>query len=148
MITLLASIVGFISSTIPEILKIFKDRSDKSHELNVLNKRLELLAIEPEKKDQYIENFKHETSILYSTYNTGVSWVDALNGTVRPLLAYSFFVIYTLTKYMQYRMIEANGLSVAHLDVMWSLNDQAIFASITSFYFGQRTFNKIWKRIS
>ncbi|OZG32274.1 hypothetical protein RiCNE_02800 [Rickettsia endosymbiont of Culicoides newsteadi] len=31
MITLLASITGFISSIIPEILKILKDQNDKKH---------------------------------------------------------------------------------------------------------------------
>ena len=37
MITLLASIAGFISSIIPEIIKYFKDINDKKHELNILD---------------------------------------------------------------------------------------------------------------
>ena len=35
MITLLASIAGFISSIIPEIVKYFKDANDKKHELAI-----------------------------------------------------------------------------------------------------------------
>ena len=41
MITLLASIAGFISSIIPEIVKYFKDANDKKHELAIVEKQIE-----------------------------------------------------------------------------------------------------------
>ena len=41
MITLLASIAGFIGSVIPEIVKYFKDVNDKKHELAILAKQIE-----------------------------------------------------------------------------------------------------------
>jgi arginine repressor len=41
MITLLASIAGFISSIIPEIVKYFKDANDKKHELAILEKQIQ-----------------------------------------------------------------------------------------------------------
>ncbi|AFC69481.1 hypothetical protein [Rickettsia amblyommatis] len=93
MITLLAAITGFISSIIPEILKIYKDINGKKHEINILDcqiannklnqsKTFTELTISQEMAEQYS---------LYSTYKSGVSWVDALNGSVRPVLAYSFF---------------------------------------------------------
>ena len=40
-----------------------------------------------------------ESRALYKTYNVGIKWVDALNGTVRPILAYSFFLLYSAVKY-------------------------------------------------
>ncbi|WP_232048134.1 hypothetical protein [Rickettsia conorii] len=40
MITLLAAITGFISSIIPEILKIYKDINDKKHEINILDRQI------------------------------------------------------------------------------------------------------------
>ncbi|MFO1242038.1 MAG: hypothetical protein U1E36_02395 [Rickettsiales bacterium] len=33
-----------------------------------------------------------ESRALYQTYNTGIRWVDTLNGTVRPVIAYNFFL--------------------------------------------------------
>ena len=39
MITLLASIAGFITSIVPEIIKYFKDINDKKHELDILEKQ-------------------------------------------------------------------------------------------------------------
>jgi hypothetical protein len=149
MITLLASIAGFISSIFPEILKLIKDKNDKAHELNILDRQVEFSK---QNNTRYIEEVQAsrdfaETISLYSTYKTGINWIDALNGTVRPVLAYSFFALYALIKYSQYKAItSAQGSIIEFLHIIWSIDDQAIFAGIISFYFGQRTFNKLWKR--
>ena len=76
-----------------------------------------------------------ESQALYRTYSTGIRWVDALNGTVRPVIAYSFFILYALVKVMQFS---------ADLPwLLWTAEDQAIFAGIISFYFGQRAMSKL-----
>jgi hypothetical protein len=43
----------------------------------------------------YIARDVAEQTSLYSTYKTGISFIDALNGSVRPVLAYSFCILYT-----------------------------------------------------
>ncbi|MBN8531560.1 MAG: hypothetical protein J0L97_06855 [Alphaproteobacteria bacterium] len=76
-----------------------------------------------------------ESRALYRTYNTGIRWVDALNGTVRPVIAYAFFLLYAVVKAMQFS---------ADLPwLLWTEEDQAIFAGIISFYFGQRAMSKM-----
>ncbi len=76
-----------------------------------------------------------ESRALYKTYNTGIKWVDVLNGTVRPVIAYSFFILYAVIKAMQFS---------ADLPwLLWTVEDQAIFAGIISFYFGQRAMSKL-----
>ncbi|MEK6733596.1 MAG: hypothetical protein AABY27_00610, partial [Pseudomonadota bacterium] len=132
MITLLASLVGFISSLIPEIMKYFIDRNDKKHELDILEQQIksrknsnfsqleEILAL----------NSINESNALYKTYKTGICWVDALNGTVRPILAYSFFGIYGFIKYLQYKVISASISINDIVNILWSIDDQAIFAGI------------------
>jgi hypothetical protein len=148
MITLLASIAGFISSIFPEILRIFKDKNDKKHELDILDRQMKF----SKNKDSYsiaeIEVHKDilEQAALYSTYKTGISWIDAMNGTVRPVLAYSFFAMYIGIKILQYIAIKSHqGQLFEYLQILWTVDDQAIFAGIISFYFGQRTFNKVWR---
>ena len=42
MITILASLVGFISSLIPEIMKFFLDKNDKKHELQILEQQIKI----------------------------------------------------------------------------------------------------------
>jgi hypothetical protein len=148
MITLLASIAGFISSIIPEIIKYFKDVNDKKHELNILDKQIEYNATNTARSLEEIHVSRDilENASLYSTYQTNVKWVDSLNGTVRPILAYSFFLMYMSIKYLQYQAISASAHVIEHLEIIWNIDDQAIFAGIISFYYGQRTFRQVWKK--
>lgn len=148
MITLLASITGFISSIIPEILKIFKDQNDKRHELNIIDRQIENIKLGQEKLLTNINISREisENNSLYSTYKSGINWIDALNGSVRPVLAYSFFIMYASVKYLQYKTIKNATSLIEYIDILWNIDNQAIFAGIISFYFGQRMFNKLWKR--
>lgn len=148
MITLLASVAGFITSLIPEILRFLKDRLDKSHELQLMDKQIRFSKIAGARSPEEIQMTSDivEQLSLYSTYKTGIDWVDALNGTVRPMLAYSFFAMYASIKIIQYKYITKTALLVEYVDVIWSIDDQAIFASIVSFYFGQRAFTKMRRK--
>lgn len=147
MITLFASIAGFITSIIPELIRFFKDRQDKKHELEILNMQIKYSL---ELKNREIEEINlikdiESQNILYSTYNIGINWVDALNGLVRPVLAYSFFLMYAWVKYAQYQYLISNNILIDSLEIIWDVDDQAIFAGIISFYFGQRGFKKYRK---
>ena len=148
MITLFASIAGFVTSLIPEILRFFKDRLDKSHELQLMDKQIRFSKIAGSKSPEEVQMTRDvvEQLSLYSTYKTGINWVDALNGTVRPVLAYSFFTMYAAIKITQYQYITKAAVLVEYIDIIWSIDDQAIFASIVSFYFGQRAFARARKR--
>lgn len=138
MITLLGALLGFISSLCPEILKIFQDRKDKAHELAIMQ-----LQIERESKGYanrleaiQIQALAKESEALYRTYKTGIEWVDALNGSVRPVLAYAFFALYASIKLCQFSMIYDTPWR------LWTEEDGAIFAGIISFYFGSRAMQK------
>lgn len=147
MVTLLASIVGFIGSVIPEVIKYFKDINDKRHELAILEKQIEYSRSSGHKslEEIYVSRDILEQASLYSTYKAEISWVDAINGLVRPVLAYSFFIMYISVKYIQYKAISAYAPMIEYIEVIWNVDDQAIFAGIISFYYGQRTFQKIWR---
>ncbi len=145
MITLLASLVGFISSLIPEIMKFFLDKNDKKHEIQLLEQQLKMKKQGYTSLDEVIsDNSYKEIQALYKTYRTGICWVDALNGSVRPVLAYAFFAIYTFIKYLQYKVIASSSLTLNDIvNILWCVDDQAIFAGIISFYFGQRAVSKL-----
>jgi hypothetical protein len=148
MITLFASIVGFISSIIPEILRLFKDHFDKKHELSLIEMQMvHNGAPKTATQGQEVNDACNmaEQNMLYATYKSGISWIDALNGSVRPVLAYSFFIMYGSVKFVQYKAIEKTAPLLQYIAIIWNIDDQAIFAGIISFYFGQRTFNKLWK---
>ncbi len=137
MITLLGSLLGFFSAAFPDILKLWRDAADRKHELAILQMQME------QQRQGHVNRLEEitaqadisESRALYKTYNTGIRWVDALNGTVRPVIAYSFFILYASVKIMHF-----------HTDLPWLLwteEDQAIFAGIISFYFGQRAMSKL-----
>ena len=148
MITLLASIAGYIGSIIPELVKILKDKNDKKHELQILDRQIEYskTASTQRIEEIQIQDNAKERASLYATYKSGVSWVDAINGLVRPLLAYSFFSMYACVKYLQYNTISSTAIPIEYIEIIWNVDDQAIFAGIISFYFGQRTFSKLLKQ--
>ena len=137
MITLLGSLLGFLSAAFPDFLKLFRDAQDRKHELAIpeLQMEQEKLGAYPRLEATQVTPDIDESQALYRTYNTGIRWVDALNGTVRPVIAYSFFILYALVKVMQFS---------ADLPwLLWTAEDQAIFAGIISFYFGQRAMSKL-----
>lgn len=139
MLTIFASIVGFIGSIIPEILKFLKDRSDKHHALSILEKHSENLHSTNLLKQLNLE--LEERKIINETIlDTKIKWLDALNASVRPLLAYGFFIMYCTMKYIEYKLISQH--IAPEIFEVWNENDQVIFAGIISFYFGQRTFNR------
>ena len=149
MITLLGSLLGFISSTFPSIVKLWQDASDKKQELAILQLQIQQQAAGAQQQLQEINAQADiaESAEIYKTYTTGISWVDALNGTVRPVIAYAFFILYALVKLLSYAAV-ANSSSVPFVvlhDTLWTEDDGAIFAGIISFYFGQRAMSKLRK---
>jgi len=145
MMTLLATLVGFISSAFPDLLKIWRDAADRKHELTILRMQMEQQAQGHAERLEEINAQADisETRALYRTYSTGIRWVDALNGTVRPVLAYTFFLLYFVIKCMQFAVVDLSDPLPWHMATLWSVEDQAIFAGIISFYFGQRAMSKV-----
>ncbi len=151
MITLLGALLGFFSSAFPDLLRFFHDREDRAHELNVLQLQMQNQA---QGTSAHLEEIRttsalQEMQALYQTYKTGVEWVDALNGTVRPVIAYAFFVLYTLMKLLAYSGLNPHvpgGIPTGVMSaILWTEDDAAIFAGIISFYFGQRAMMKLRK---
>ena len=147
MMTLIATVLGFFGSIIPQGMKIYQDSKDKKHELDILRiqadlqreghyQRLEEVAISHDAEQQ---------AAMYRTFFSGIKWIDALNALVRPVLTFSFFGLYVYIKYMQYSFVSDESLSLI-MDIMWASEDQALFSSIIAFYFGNRTFNKLLNR--
>ncbi len=134
MSAIIGSIIGFVGAVIPDVFRLVQESRDRAHELAIFK-----LQIEQQRQGhtQRLEEINatadiSEARTIYKTYNTGVKWVDALNGTVRPVIAYAFFTLYACVKFTTDTPI-------------WSTEDQVIFAGIISFYFGQRAMNKIRK---
>lgn len=151
MITLLGALLGFFSSAFPDILRFFRDREDRAHEIAVLELQMKNQA---QSQDSHLEEIRttsalQEMQTLYQTYHTGVEWVDALNGTVRPVIAYAFFLLYAGMKLLVFDALNFDvpgGIPTGVMSaILWTEDDAAIFAGIIAFYFGQRAMMKLRK---
>lgn len=149
MITLLGALLGFLGSSFPEILKLYKEKKDREHEITLLQMQMQQQAQGHTERLEEINAQADiaESAALYKTYTTGIDWVDALNGTVRPVIAYAFFILYATVKFLSYAALPDAGVPfVVVYDTLWTQDDAAIFAGIISFYFGQRAMNKLRRR--
>ena len=142
MITLLGSLLGFGTSIFPTILEFFQDSKDKKHELASMQLQMQLmdrkseLTINEAQVTGELNNMALELQAEIASVKlahvpqvtTGVVWVDALRGSVRPIVTYWFMGLYSFSKY---------NLHVNSLEV-WTEYDLALLATILSFWFGDR----------
>lgn len=135
MLTLLGAFIGFLGAVFPEAIKIWRDRMDKQHELAILDRQMEMQKAGHDQRMEAIGAWADvaEMKEIYNTYHSSVGWVEALNGTVRPVLAYGFFLLYFFVKYQQVQFTPW---------LLWEEDDRVVFAGIISFYFGQRAMQK------
>ncbi|MGB0934834.1 MAG: hypothetical protein ACPGXY_02085 [Alphaproteobacteria bacterium] len=145
MVTILGSLIGFLGSAFPEILKVFKDKSDRRHELEILDRQMDFMKAQGQVRLQEIQSQTdaREISGLYRYARTSKNkWVDALAGSVRPVITYAFFCLYACVKLAQWHLVSLSGDWAQALIQIWHIEDQALFATVISFWFGQRMLAK------
>jgi hypothetical protein len=143
MLTALAGLFGFFTSMAPDIFKFFVDRSNREFDLKkaAQDAQLQLTAEAYQARAAEATAYAEQMKALYATYTTSIRWVDALNGTVRPVLAYAFFLLYAVTKLMIYSHLNINlPWSFAEF---WGDEDRALLAAVIGFYFGSRGMAKL-----
>jgi len=163
MIALFSALLGFVGSAFPELLKLFRDQKDRQHEITLLKLQMEYdrekLAVSREQElatravrlqeIQLTADSAEQVALNARVSITHIRWVDALAGSVRPVITYLFFGLYTLVKLAQFHVLVTpalpwqNALSAAQaVVVLWTEDDMALFTAIVAFWFGQRTLMK------
>ncbi len=143
-------IIGFLSAIVPQGLKMFQDSKDKKHELALLQ-----LQMESQKQGhtQRLEEINasadiEESKAVYAAYQplseypkTGSVKVDAigalavigmnaLNTSVRPVIAYFITGLYGLVKY-------TTGMT-------WTPTDTEILFLVLGHFFGNRAMKYVY----
>lgn len=149
MLTLLGSLLGFISSALPDLFKLWQNKQDRKHELAILDwqmeqmrlghsQRLEEIAIDADVRES-LARLKHDSQ------PSGVRWVDGLRASVRPAITYAFFLLFTTVKTCAlYALVVDQGVAVVTaLPQIWDAETQALFAAIIAYWFGQRSLAKL-----
>ncbi len=153
MITLLGSLLGFVTSFAPDFLGYVRERGDRAHELAVM--RLQIEAQE-RLQAQRLEEINVAADIgearalqrAARRQATGVAWVDAalelLISSVRPVITYAYFALFAAVKGTQLYALIVLYDAAAHtaLATVWDETSQATFAAVLSFWFGQRAMQR------
>ena len=71
-------------------------------------------------------------------------FVNALRGSVRPVLTYAFYLLFATIKGVTvYTMVMTDGMDLsAGLIAIWDSETSVIFSSIMAFWFGSRSMSK------
>jgi len=145
---ILGSLLGFGSSVVPAIMDGFKSKQDQKFELAKMEKVAELRkAGYTHELDMYNEmgaDTEHQRLIDHDiaiSQHDGV--IGALQRSVRPIITYAFFLLFTAIEISLLMEALDSGMTVSDsLNVLWDDDTKAIFASIVSFWFGSRAIDK------
>ena len=149
MLTLLGSLLGFLSSTFPEFLKLFRDSQDRKHELAILDRQIEQQRLGHSQRLEEIQiaAVVAESQALYSyaSHPTGSPRAEALQAPVRPVITYAFFLVFAVVKISALAtLLQTDGITMAAvLQATWDEETHALFAAVMSFWFGSRQINKM-----
>ena len=148
MLSLLGTLLGFSTSIVPEVLGYFKQRQANAQELSMLEAKAKYATTLSELKVQEldIEAEIAETKGLYAhdqSLDSG-TFVNALRGSVRPVLTYLFFIMFATVKgTLLYTAVTTEGINFETAVLMiWDGETQAIFSAIVAFWFGNRAMSK------
>jgi hypothetical protein len=127
MITLLGSLLGFFSGIIPGILDYFSKKDDRAFQL----KKLEMM------QSMNRDNLEHQLDKIHmveANKPSDIKWVEAIRGLVRPAITFVFIGLLCTHLWLEYQ---------SWYSFEWTEELQVIFATIISFWFGNRAVNKI-----
>ena len=145
MLTLLGALLGFFSSSFPEVLKFFNQKRDRAHELAVMDKQIELSKSGQTSRLEEVRlqaESAEQVALYQHAQHSNIKWVDALAASVRPIITYAFFGLYGVIKVSQWLILTKTLPSAQSFVFLWSPEDEALFAAVMSFWFGHRALIK------
>lgn len=154
---IIGAVLGLLGSVIPEGLKLFKDRQDKRHEIEMFKLQMEYQRQMAEARIQEARALA-ELELDKEAYRyapvevkpAGNAWLDALqvigafyNQTVRPTITYMVIAGWLVVKYASWQVLGGN-LQV--LPSVWTEADSEFVSAVVMFWFGGRAFGRTFQR--
>jgi hypothetical protein len=147
MMALLGSLLGFGSSFLPSVLDYFKANQQQKHRIEMMQietelaqKRSEMKLIELDKKADIEETkglYAHDRSI-----DAG-GFINALRGSVRPVITYAFFGLFVATKVViMVKVGQSGGEWTEAVELMWDQETAGLMSAVLAFWFGNRAISK------
>ena len=160
MLSIISGILGFATSGLPSVLDFFKNKGDQKHEQAMARLEMERTMemakagyasqerIEEFRTDQVeMETYAQERLALYKhdeKLAEGASpWVINLRASVRPVITYLMLFVLLFVDIVGLVWAIKSGVDFATaMEIVFSNEEMAIFASIIGFWFGSRRWDK------
>lgn len=156
--TLVGTLIGGLLRLAPEGLRFWESSKEKTHELAMAQLNLQTMELQAKHQMDFrrmdgdiqlaaadiqalVDGNKAQASMML---NTGVQWLDALingmNAAMRPTLVYYYALMYALVKVAVFYTYLGDGVDwTASMKLLWNTEDSAVWASICSYVFLDRT---------
>lgn len=150
--TLLSGVFGGLLRLAPEALKLFDRKSERQHELRMLELEHDFAKTQAEAQlrqgaqQVQVREFEAIEAAFTEQSKTSVAagWlIAAINALVRPMTTYLFLGCYFLVKFALYSMAREAGTDWQTVVVaLWTKDDIAILFMIISFWFVGRVYER------
>ncbi len=158
MLTLLSTLASFMAGGLPKLLELLKNKGDQKHELEMMRLSCERETQMAERgfvAQQRIEEIRADAAAAQAAaserlalyqHDTDIGkgapkWVIGLRASVRPVITYCmFFMLCLINLFGCWYAVKQGVPFYDALAVLWTEEDQALFASIIAFWFGSQSF--------
>jgi hypothetical protein len=153
MIALLGSLLGFGTSFLPQVLGLFQAKQEHKNKLEMMTLQAKMAAQGIELQLQVLDKQADiaETKGLYAhdqSLDSG-QFINALRGSVRPVITYAFFGLFIATKIIvMIKVMNAGGDWMQGVELvccrgfMWDDETAGLMSAILAFWFGNRAVSK------
>lgn len=150
LLTIISTLLGILSSSIPSILRIWEKRIEEYYQLELAKLKYDA-AKQGVEISKEIEDFKTlvqegENLRLHDSTLDDTSNIDKLRSSVRPIITFAFFFLFFFVKITAFAIVISQGLSLTNLQsalvIIFDDNTIAIFSAVMGFWFGARTMEK------
>lgn len=152
--TLLGGFLGGIARLAPEVLKFLDRKAERKHEIAMSEQQFKLAQAAQQAQlqqadiqlmqSQFVSALDAmKEGIVAQGKQTGIAWVDAISATVRPVITYWIFGLYSVAKATQIKLVMASGVSLGEaVQASWSASDDAMLSAVLTFWFIGRVWDK------
>ena len=147
--TIAGSIIGFLGSAAEPVIGYFQQKEANKLEIDRMQHAV-LMAKAGFSHDKIMysmaaQDKEHERLLDHDIEITksATGWIGSLQRSVRPIITYSFFLLFaTVEVSVLYHGLSSDLSFNEAMQFVWDDDTKTIFAAIISFWFGNRQFEK------
>lgn len=139
--SIIGSVIGLATSTLPRLFGLWEAKQRDAHELKVMeaNRIAAKDQAELRVQEASLRAASTHNAAVYSTVKATGTWTDSYRATVRPTITYFFFMLFCAVKVSHLLVVMNAGVAAPQAILsVWDPSTQGLFATIISFWFGSR----------